>query len=75
MKETLLEKAKRVKIKVGGRKASRTDEEIELVLGYLRGEVTYMQIMSVMVMKNGSVSNFIGSAIIVAYRKGRIKIL
>ena len=70
-KETLLEKAKGFTPKQKGERP-RNNEEIELVLAWMRDEITVGQIESVIGKSSGY--NFIARTMRWAYRSGEIKI-
>ena len=70
---TLLEKAKKIS---GFRPVIKTDEEIELALAWLKGEITSKQITSVIYegkkTSRGNYLNWLALALRSAYMKGRL---
>lgn len=73
--KTLLQKAKELPVEFQKRKVRRTEEEIDIVLAFLKGEISNKQLAQVTGKHTGSTTQFIGSALLAAYRKGKIKIL
>jgi NADPH-dependent 7-cyano-7-deazaguanine reductase QueF len=72
---SLLEEAKKIKTQYR-LKNDFTEEEIELVLSYLKEEVATNQICKVLKFKNpGSVTNYVLQAIRSAYKRGKLKIV
>ena len=75
--QTLLEKAKAVPIRKARSYDAISDEEMEVVFGWLRDEVKTKQICFVLghTYNTGNVLYFIAIALRKAYREGRLKIV
>jgi hypothetical protein len=74
---SLLDKAKaRTPKKQGAAPREITNDQIELALGWLQGEVTYSAIMEVMKLHSGSnIYGFISIALREAYVRNRITLI
>lgn len=76
MKKTLLELAKEAELPITGQR-SRTDEELELALGWLRGEITTKQANIAMGNKTSSANILYGFAVSLKelYSRGHLKVI
>ena len=73
MEQTLLEKALTVKLNPRGKHVKRTDEDYELVVAYLSGQINHKQIMTSLGFGNsGNLSHYISSVLMDGIRAGKI---
>ncbi len=68
---TLLEKAQEIKT-MRHRRHAYDEEQQELAIAFLRGEVSCNQISKVMNLKGGNIQQFTWGAIVAAYKAGKI---
>lgn len=71
---TLLEKAKQVKRKYSRSSIIRNPEILDLVFAYMNKEITGLQAMAALGMKNRNVSSTLGNYVITAARHGLVEI-
>lgn len=73
MRQTLLQRAKQIK-KSRKKVVVASKEEIELAISWLKGEIQYVQINTVLEISGSNIYNFLARSIRYAYQLGLIKI-
>jgi len=74
MEPTLLERAKKV-VTPSIKKGTVSLQRLDLVLAYLKGEVTNVQVAKALGLKSGSAQSYLASTLLLAAKTKKIKIV